>query len=599
VTYVAEPYSYVTGQVLTALTGGQARETHQFFAAANTFSFELDPTTVNVDTLEVTGQVNQTFFAFQQGRDYRVGADGRLVFLANPKDATKPAPQASWPDEGSEFYVSYYPLDTSGALLSDQNVGSMTRTLAEAFSRELSVLRKQLEMVYQSGFVDTAEGPALDMVVALLGVSRKKGNYAVGSVRFFRDTPAPADIFIPDGTRVSTAVNPPVSFVTSVSKTLRRGQLAVECDISAETSGSGGVVAAKTISVVNQPILGINSVINDAPTVLGGATETDAELRARVKKMTERAGKATPQAIINALTEIGGLRENDIKLVEDLQLRPGVIQIFIAQDATADLAQEVNDAILNTRAAGIRAENNLSFALPTAAEVVVASGPVRDEGVSDEAPDSSDFKLPVTCAVVVFPDNPRITGADKTAMQTAIQSAVTDFIGNSAVGGVLVYNQLIAELMAIAGVADVVVTLLAKGDASGAGKRNLQLPQGRRATLDSADLSITFAGAPVQFDFDIQVTPKNGSALTDIRNEIKGKLVDYFATNPSSVNSADIIKALGVSDSYTLAPADLTWTAEYEQAGLVIHDQGGPSAATSINQGDQAVLRSLNVEAKS
>jgi len=606
VSYVAEPYNFVADQVLTALTGGVAREIHRFFAAANSFSFERDPTTINVDTLEVSGQVGRAFFAFQQGRDYRVASDGHLVFLSDKNSAKnkvppQPAAQASWPDEGTEFYVSYYHSDSGKALLTDRNVGSLTRTLAESFARELAVLRKQLELVYQSGFVDTAEGTALDMVVALFGLTRKKGDFSTGVVRFFRDTPAPADIFIPDGTRVSTAVNPPVSFVTTVSKTLRRGQLAVEAEVRSEVRGPAGVVPAKSITVINQPILGINSVSNDAVTVLGGANESDAELRTRVKKVAERVGKATPLAIVNALTEVGGIKENDIKLVEDLQLRPGVVQVFVAKDATANLALDVEDAILNSRAAGIRVEHNLSFALPSLVAAPVSAGDARDSGVgaaSDVAAPAVDFKLPVSCDVVVFPANPRLTGSDQPAMKRAVEAAVANYVGNSSIGGVLVYNQVVGQLMAIDGVADVVLSILAKGDAGGKGKRNLQLPQGRRATLDPKDLTVTFAGAPVQFDFHLKVGSKGGATLADIQSDIKARLADYFSTKPASVNSADIIKSLGVSNLYALAPADLTWTAELDQAGLKIHDQGGLSAATAINPGDLPVLRGINVEVK-
>ena len=55
---------------------------------------------------------------------------------------------------------------------------------------------------------------------------------------------------------------------------------------------------------------------------------------------------------------------------------------------------------------------------------------------------------------------------------------------------------------------------------------------------------------------------------------------------------------LGVSDLYTLAAADLSWTAEYEQAGLVVRESGGPSASTAIAAGDRAVLRDVAVEEK-
>ena len=52
---------------------------------------------------------------------------------------------------------------------------------------------------------------------------------------------------------------------------------------------------------------------------------------------------------------------------------------------------------------------------------------------------------------------------------------------------------------------------------------------------------------------------------------------------------------LGASDLYTLDAADLSWTAEYEQAGLVIREPGGPSAATAVAEGIRPLLRDVAV----
>ena len=43
--------------------------------------------------------------------------------------------------------------------------GSVARTLAEAFSRELATLYEQLGEVYESSFVDTATGESLEVLV--------------------------------------------------------------------------------------------------------------------------------------------------------------------------------------------------------------------------------------------------------------------------------------------------------------------------------------------------------------------------------------------------------------------------------------------------
>jgi hypothetical protein len=55
-----------------------------------------------------------------------------------------------------------YPDSTSLEALTP---GSVTRTLAEAFSRELATIHEQLEEVYESAFLDTATGKSLQVLV--------------------------------------------------------------------------------------------------------------------------------------------------------------------------------------------------------------------------------------------------------------------------------------------------------------------------------------------------------------------------------------------------------------------------------------------------
>ncbi len=441
------------------------------------------------------------------------------------------------------------------------------------------------------------------MVVALLGLSRKSREYAAGKVRFFRETSAPADIYIPDGTRVSTDVNPPVSFVTTAAKTLRRGQLSVEVDVLAEVKGTAGVVAAKTITVINQPILGITGVTNDAPTVFGGAGESDVELRARAKKVVERAGKATPRAIINALTELEGLKENDIKVVEELHLRPGVVQVFVARQPTTDLASGVQEKILDSRAAGIRVEHNLEVIIPQKPNDRLPIFEGRDDLEAVTFPPEENFALPMTCDVLVFPDNPRLTGTEKTALTQAVRGAVVAYIAASSIGGTIVYNQLVADIMALPGVLDISLDIRAKVDPSGKAKKNIQVPDGRRAVIapddpndEEQDITVHFTGE-VNFDFQIKVTLKGAATLADAEKEIRQKLIEFFAGSPAVVESSTLMTKLGVSDFFQILPGDLKWTVEYGLAGLVVHDQGGDGASTSITPGDKPILREVNVKA--
>ena len=291
--YIAEPYVALVDQLLTGLTGGETREQHQFFPKTTAYSLSRSFSEVKVNTIKVMGQSSKTFMVFIPERDWKFTTEGKVEFFTDKQDALLPGTNAIWPDEGSEFFISYYHNESHKALLTDRNVGSLTRTLAEAFSRELAILEKQLEIVYQSGFVDTAKDNALDQVVALLGLKRKGSDYASGMVRLYRDSAAPGDIYIPADTKLSTNLNPPVSFVTTTKRTLRKGQLSVEALVRSEVAGANGVVAASAINIINKAIHGITSVTNDAATLFTGEKESDEELRLRAKSVMERAGRAT------------------------------------------------------------------------------------------------------------------------------------------------------------------------------------------------------------------------------------------------------------------------------------------------------------------
>src|SRR5439155_21367623 len=109
--------------------------------------------------------------------------------------------------------------------------------------------------IYQSAFLETASGTALDHVVALLSLVRKDAKFASGEVLFKRSSPAAGDIAIPAGTLVSTDQGQ--NFETSDKRTLRRGQLSVTVPIRAQVEGPPGKVESGLIKNINRPIFGI------------------------------------------------------------------------------------------------------------------------------------------------------------------------------------------------------------------------------------------------------------------------------------------------------------------------------------------------------
>ena len=113
--------------------------------------------------------------------------------------------------------------------LTDSTEGSVVRTLVEVFARELAVAYEQLDRVFRFGFLDTAEGSALDNVVALVGIERRQAGHLEGEVTFERSQPATADIAVPAGTLVAGRDVP--VFETLEAATLRQGDLRVRVPV--------------------------------------------------------------------------------------------------------------------------------------------------------------------------------------------------------------------------------------------------------------------------------------------------------------------------------------------------------------------------------
>ena len=154
-TFVPSPYPDIVEDLLTALTGGVVREENTFSRDTMEYYFENSP--AEPESVRIVGIKEKELHNFIFGQDFY--ADSEKITWRDKGDL---------PEEGYKYYVNYYKSDVE-PVLSDRNVGSVTRTLAESFAREFAVLYQQLLLVYKSGFIDTAQKDALDQVVAILG----------------------------------------------------------------------------------------------------------------------------------------------------------------------------------------------------------------------------------------------------------------------------------------------------------------------------------------------------------------------------------------------------------------------------------------------
>lgn len=103
----------------------------------------------------------------------------------------------------------------------DLTESSVFKTLATVLATVLKNNQEQsLQEVYESAFLDTATGQALDDVVAIIGIQRRDAIHATGVERFSATGPVTQDYPIQSGTTVQTGGDQPVEFETTETNTL-------------------------------------------------------------------------------------------------------------------------------------------------------------------------------------------------------------------------------------------------------------------------------------------------------------------------------------------------------------------------------------------
>ena len=341
VNLIERPYQEVVDDILTAIVGGIVNEPIIFDVKKQDYPLSQPAS----DVRAISGTANGLHHTFYKEIDYLFSAGDNTVVWED---------SGTRPDDETIFYVDYFKTE-SRSPLTDINIGSITRTLSEAIGREITTVYQQINRAYLSGFIDTAEGTSLDMVVAILGITRKSKDYAVGLVTFFRDTSVKGDITIAEGTVVTTDEGD-VGFETTQPRVLQRGQVRIDVPVRAADAfkGDKGEVEASKIVAMAQMIAGIERVNNYEPTVLGDESESDEELRLRAKAALRAFGKATIAAItLQILEQRAELIEIwDPNSPPAKRENPGNLTLLVGTEP--ERLPSLQAAVEQTRAAGIR-----------------------------------------------------------------------------------------------------------------------------------------------------------------------------------------------------------------------------------------------------
>jgi len=452
----------VLESLLTTITGGVAAESHPFppaDAALPPFASDLQQPPA-ADVVSVWGTLDGQPHLFRKGSDYTLSDDGRQLVW--------PEKGAQYPDPGTLVFVNYRPAGAR-ADVSDVQVGSVLRTLTESTALELARLYAVLEGVYQSAFVDTASGSALDNVVALLGIERVRGGHASGDVEFMRAPGAFGEITVPAGMRVATA-DGSVEYETTESITMREAQTTIR--VVARDLQQNDPLPADALTLLPVPVAGIGRVTNPAPTAISAEDETDDQLRTRAKNVLHGSERATLGAIKHALSGAGVAADIDETTT------PGIVRITPhVESMPPDLEQRLLNSLENVRPAGVTIE-----LAPAAAPAKV----------------NLELRLETAAGLLA---------QDLRAAQRAVREKIGDFFAQLPLGKAASINQLVGLVLAVPAVQDVKLVAATLTENGGAPQDVLDVTGGQLAIGGHAtvlgDLRIADPALPTLVDVTI------------------------------------------------------------------------------------------------
>jgi len=427
-TFVIRRYEEIVQDMLTVLTKGTVRESHKAPEEDEPIVLTNRPVR-RVSHLKGTIRVPG---ADGEERDvpYQfTAADFELFSTSGDetrKDAVRFRKGRPRPAVGTYVVVNYYPVQTKPVELTDLNVGSVVRTLMETFGRELTLAYLNLEQVYRAAFLETAEGSALDRVVALVGLQRLPSGRPVATVRFSREDGSAGRITIPVGTTVTDDEGN--RYLSTAAVTLEPGETSRDVIVAGGSAGTKEVEAGK-LDRMESLVAGLGQPTNPQAAVSAGAAETDDELRRRARESLHTAVRGTLPALRYGLKAIDGV--NDLTITEEPNGVAGEIRIDVAFGKdTQEVRDRVDERIRELKPAGIR----------------VLTGQAKSVAVS--------VRAELTLAGSSLPE------ADRASLQSDAEERISDYLAGLSPGGKARSSRLVSLVMEDSRVADAVVTLI-------------------------------------------------------------------------------------------------------------------------------------------
>jgi uncharacterized phage protein gp47/JayE len=221
--------------------------------------------------------------------------------------------------------------------------GQINAAIAESDAN----LWELLELAYNAFNPNAAIGSTLDALVALNGIVRLPASKSTVTLDFTGTN----GTLIPTGSVVSSTAGD--QFETVADATIAGGVASVLAQ-SVETAQIAAV--AGSITTIETPVVGWDTVTNPADALVGRLEETDAELRVRRRQSVAFPSQSMVDSIYSAVANVEDVRkvtvlENDTDSVDGNGQEPHSVQVVVTGGTDADIAQQ----IFNEKPAGIEA----------------------------------------------------------------------------------------------------------------------------------------------------------------------------------------------------------------------------------------------------
>lgn len=326
-------------------------------------------------------------------------------------------------------------ITSSTSAATNFNVGSVSRSLIDAFSAEASVLEQQIEAQVTAA--------VLNALYQLLDLQPAGAVASVYVLTFSLSASASKSVPVAAGTAAAVP-NSTLQWKTGQSITVAPGA-SVNTTATCTTAGSVGNVPANAITQLVVPVANL-TVTNESaqPAVSGRDTETQVQLQAQLSQKVNKLQRATSSAVeAGALTSqltdaSGNPTEQVVKAKEVDSNTKGLAYCYVYNGTGA-----MSTALLT------QTQNVINGYTDTNGVIHIG---YKAAGITCTVVDAPETTVNVS--VAVLPAFAYTLAAVTGGVQTAIQA----FFDNLDLGSALSVTQLAFAILAVPGVADVQIT---------------------------------------------------------------------------------------------------------------------------------------------